>query len=144
MLGQVGRREIRREREARLGKERTGRQRGREGGREGEGGRERAREKERERERARQERPTWLTMGRIRQAVKSAALAAALLASIRAGSVPDLGAELNNLLSPLLGKNAEQASGPSVPLVATGGLGATGPTTGSWLGGPSNGQAPFL
>jgi hypothetical protein len=69
---------------------------------------------------------------------KLGALAAALLASIRAASVPDFGAELSGLLNPLL-STGEQAAGASagVPLVGP----PMGPTTGSWLGGPSNGGA---
>jgi hypothetical protein len=63
------------------------------------------------------------------QAAKAGALLLALLASIRAASVPDYGAELTGILNPFIGAD------PPAP------TGALGPTTGSWLGGPSNGGA---
>lgn len=81
-------------------------------------------------------------------AVKVAAVAVALLASIRAASVPDYGFELSGLLSPLLSGGEEPppvAPNAAAPPLVAGPLGpmtgSFGPATGSWLGGPSNGGA---
>ncbi len=65
------------------------------------------------------------------------ALVVALLASIRAASVPDFGAELSGLLNPLLNMGEQPAGNAGAPLLGS----SMGPTTGSWLGGPSNGGA---